>query len=238
RRRRVAPHLHERQDLRVVEQRGVQRGEGVGDPSPLLDRGAGRVAAVNRVPHHRPDHAQPLHTRPRVCLMNTAAAPYTPAVPVSSPGTIRHTSVAGLNARRRTSARSGSNSRSPASVTPPHTTTTSGLKILMMLATPAPRNLAVSFTTSRAYSSPSCAASYTSWAVIFERSPFTYLGRDVSVPGLIPSTARSATAGPGPPRATTRRRWRSWHRCRARRRAPAPARADRAAESWSSRGWA
>src|SRR5207302_7906 len=129
---------------------------------------------VERGPTHRPDHAEPLHACPHVCLMNTAAAPYTPAVPVSSPGTIRHTSTAGLNARRRTSARSGSNKRSPARVTPPQTTTTWGLKMLMMLATPAPRNLAVSFTTSRAYSSPACADSYTTWAVIFERSPFTY----------------------------------------------------------------
>jgi len=39
--------------------------------------------------------------------------------------------------------------------------------------TPAPRNLAVSFTTSRASSSPSCAASYTVCAVIFEVSPPT-----------------------------------------------------------------
>src|SRR5881394_2634270 len=194
--RQVAADLDEWYDLPVVAQRGAERRERVRDAPPLFDRRLRRVATVNRVPHHRADHAQPLHTFPRVCLTNTAAAPYTPAVPVSSPGTIRHTSTAGLNARRCTSARSGMNRRSPARVTPPQMTTTSGLKMLMMLATPAPRNLAVSFTTSRAYSSPSCAASYTSWAVIFERSPFTYLGRDVSASGLIPSTARAAIAGP------------------------------------------
>ena len=82
--------------------------------------------------------------------MNTAAAPYTPAVPVKAPGTMRHASHAGLNARRFTSFRSGANSLSPASVTPPQITTTWGLKMLTMLATPAPRRVAVSCTMSRA----------------------------------------------------------------------------------------
>ena len=91
--------------------------------------------------------------------MNTAAAPYTPAVPVSSPGTMRHAADAGLNARRLTSLRNGTNSWSPARVTPPQITTTCGLKMLMMLATPAPSTFAVSWTTSRAYASPSCDAS-------------------------------------------------------------------------------
>src|SRR5690242_1924022 len=195
-RREVAADLHEWDDLPVVAQRGVERGERVRDAAPLLDGGLGGIPAVDGVPHHRADDAQALQIRPQVCLMNTAAAPYTPAVPVSSPGTMRHTSTAALNARRSTSARNGSNRRSPARVTPPQITTTSGLKMLMMLATPAPRNLAVSLTTSRAYSSPSCAASYTTWAVIFERSPRTYSGRDVWVPGRIPSIARAAMAGP------------------------------------------
>ena len=41
--------------------------------------------------------------------MNTFAAPYTPAVPASSPGTMRQAATAGLNARRATSRRSGTN---------------------------------------------------------------------------------------------------------------------------------
>jgi len=39
---------------------------------------------------------------------------------------MRHASTAGLKARRFTSPRSGANSFSPASVTPPQITTTSG----------------------------------------------------------------------------------------------------------------
>src|SRR5438034_7407006 len=41
---------------------------------------------------------------------------------------MRHASTAGLKARRFTSLRSGANSFSPASVTPPQITTTSGLR--------------------------------------------------------------------------------------------------------------
>src|SRR5256885_6416138 len=160
-------------DLPVVAQRGIQRGQGVGDPTPFLDGGLRGVAPVDGVPHHGADAPESLHAAPSLCWTNTAAAPYTPAVPVSSPGTMRQASTAGLKARRFTSLRSGANSFSPASVTPPQITTTSGLKILTMLATPAPRNFAVSCTTSSAYSSPSCAASYTICAVILERSPFT-----------------------------------------------------------------
>src|SRR6266498_2649517 len=76
--------------------------------------------------------------------MNTAAAPNTPAVPGSVPGTMRHASHAGLKARRLTSLRNGWNSLSPAWVTPPQITTTSGLKILRKLATAAPSSEAVS----------------------------------------------------------------------------------------------
>src|SRR5205823_6461817 len=119
--REVAPDLDERHDLPVVAQRRVERRERVRDAPPLLDRRLGGVAPVDRIPHHRADHAEPFHKRPQVCLTTTAAAPYSP---------------------------------------------------------------------------PSCAASYTTWAVIFERSPFTYPGSDVSAPGLIPSTARAAIAGP------------------------------------------
>src|SRR5207253_8483310 len=61
------------------------------------------------VPHQRAHDAEPLHTAPQVRCMKTAAAPYTPAVPVSSPGTMRQASTAGLKARRFTSLRSGRN---------------------------------------------------------------------------------------------------------------------------------
>src|SRR5439155_1540630 len=118
-----------------------------------------RVHVRDEGPELRPGPGR--HAAPQVRCMKTAAAPYTPAVPVSSPGTMRQASTAGLKARRFTSLRSGRNSLSPASVTPPQMTTTSGLKMLTTFATPAPRNFAVSCTTSSAYSSPSCAASYT-----------------------------------------------------------------------------
>ncbi len=103
---------------------------------------------------------------------------------------------AGLNARRLTSLRSGWNSLSPAWVTPPQITTTSGLKMLMKLATAAPSSDAVSRTTSSAHASPSLAASYTICAVSFDRSPFTYCASDVSTLDSTPSIARSAIAGP------------------------------------------
>src|SRR5256886_17562669 len=112
--------------------------------SPLLRGRLGGIAAVDRVPHHRPHDAQSLHSRPHVRLTNTAAAPYTPAVPVKAPGRMRHTSTAGLNARRFTSLRSGTNRRSPAGGTPPPITTTPGVKTLTRFATPAPRQRAPS----------------------------------------------------------------------------------------------
>src|SRR5256885_5265469 len=101
-------------DLPVVAQRGIQRGQGVGDPAPFLDGGLRGVAAVDGVPHHGADDPESVHAAPDLCWTNTAAAPYTPAVPVSSPGTMRHASTAGLKARRFTSPRSGANSFSPA----------------------------------------------------------------------------------------------------------------------------
>src|SRR4029077_18155712 len=158
----------------------------VRDAAPLLHGGLGGVAAVNGVPDHRPDYTESLQRSPQCFWMNTAAAPYTPAVPGSVPGTILHASHAGLNARRLTSLRSGLNSLSPAWVTPPQITTTSGLKMLRKLATAAPSSEAVSCTTSSAHSSPSLAASYTICAVILERSPFTYSDSDVSTPDSIP----------------------------------------------------
>src|SRR5207249_11407695 len=167
------PRVDEGTDMAGIAQVRGEGREGLPDAAPLHHRRLGGVAPVDRVPHHGPDDAKPLHTSPHLCLMNAAAAPYTPAVPVSAPGTMRHASTAGLKARRFTSPRSGANSFSPASVTPPQITTTSGLQILTILATPVPRNFAVSCTTSRAYSSPSCAASYTICAVILDSSPFT-----------------------------------------------------------------
>src|SRR5207244_5934156 len=97
------------------------------------------AAAENR---RRPQAAgrELLHySRPNSCILNVATAPTTPAVPGSSAGTIRAASTAGLKARRRTSVRSGPNSASPAAVTPPAMTTTSGLMKLRSVATPAPR---------------------------------------------------------------------------------------------------
>src|SRR4051812_45387291 len=192
----VTSHFNERDDLPVVRKRRVEGGQRVGDAAPLLNRRLRRIAAVDRIPDHRSDYANTLQRSPQCFCKNTAAAPKTPAVPGSVPGTIRHASHAGLNARRLTSLRSGWNRRSPACVTPPQMTTTSGLKILRKLATAAPSNAAVSRTTSSAQGSPSFAASYTICAVSLDRSPFTYCASDVSTPDSMPSTARSAIAGP------------------------------------------
>src|SRR5690606_34414470 len=134
----------ERHELPLLGERRVARAERVGDATPLLDRPLARVAAMDDVPHHRADDAEPaLHARPCRCA-KVATAPTTPAVPWSSPGTMRQASTAGLNARRRTSARSGSNNPSPACTTPPASTTTSGLKMFSTFAMPAPRKRAVS----------------------------------------------------------------------------------------------
>src|SRR5882672_11181631 len=147
-RRQVTADFDQRNDFPILGERGIERGERVRNAAPFLDGGLGGIAAMNRVPDHRPDDAQSLQRRPQCFWMKTAAAPYTPAVPGSVPGTILHASHAGLNARRLTSLRSGWNSLSPACVTPPQITTTSGLKILMKLATAAPSSEAVSCTTS------------------------------------------------------------------------------------------
>ena len=149
----ILSHLDQRDDLPVRRDARVETGERVGDPAPLLDRRRGGIAAVDLVPDQGAEDADLRHAR------NVFAAPYTPAVPTSSPGTMRQAATAGLKARRAASRRSGTKRWSPASVTPPQITTTSGLKMLSRLATPTPRNLAVSFTTSSASSSPSCAAS-------------------------------------------------------------------------------
>src|SRR5439155_670640 len=106
-------------------------------------------------------------------------------------------STAGLKARRFTSLRSGRNSLSPASVTPPQMTTTSGLKMLTTFATPAPRNFAVSCTTSSAYPSPSCAASYTICAVILARSPVAQRKVDPAEVGGEQHDARRRVERPG-----------------------------------------
>src|SRR5690606_21931323 len=140
-RREVAPDLHQRHQLPVVRERGIAGAQGVGDAPPLLDRRVAHVAAVDDVPDERADHPEALPARARPggvhrahpcpCgCARVATAPTAAAVPRRAPGTIRHASTAGRNARRRTSARIGSNSASPACVTPPASTTTSGLKML------------------------------------------------------------------------------------------------------------
>src|SRR5207245_11154748 len=84
----IATHFHERDDLPVVAEGGVQRGEGVGDPAPFLAGRLGGVAALDRVPHHRAQEPALLSSAHHARWTNTAAAPYTPAVPVRSPGTM------------------------------------------------------------------------------------------------------------------------------------------------------
>src|SRR5439155_22718753 len=127
-RREIPAYLDKRDDLPVIRQGRIERGQRIGDAAPLLDRRLRGIAAVNRVPHHGPDDAESLQRSPQCFWMKTAAAPNTPAVPGSVPGTILQASHAGLNARRLTSLRSGLKSLSPACVTPPQMTTTSGLK--------------------------------------------------------------------------------------------------------------
>src|SRR5207302_7565154 len=183
-------------NLPVFRESRVERGKRVSDPAPFLHGGLCGIPSVDRVPDQRPNNAESLQRSPQCFWMNTPAAPYTPAVPGSVPGTILQASHAGLNARRFTSLRKGLKSLSPACVTPPQITTTSGLKMFRKLATAAPSSDAVSRTTSSAHSSASLAASYTICAVILKRSSFTYCASDVSAPDWMPSIARSAIAGP------------------------------------------
>src|SRR5687767_12887729 len=222
----IESDLHDGYDLPVIRKRGVERTQGVRDPAPLLDRYLSRIAAVDRVPDEGTDDTETLtrnkergarkaflgtttpamcfltphasfgHTSPSFCDLNVAIAPTTPAVPGRIPGTMRQASTAGRNARRFTSARSGSNSLSPALVTPPAMTTTSGLKTLSRFATPVPRNFAVSRTTSRASPSPRFAASYTVAAVIASTSSWTILRSMDTSSRSSASRARSAIAGP------------------------------------------
>src|SRR5579862_5460192 len=123
-RREIEPHLHDGHDLPVVRERGIQASERIGDAAPLFHGNAARVATVDDVPDERPDYPDPAlgshaecQTPPRYCCLKLATAPTTPALPGNSPATIRTVLTAGLNARRFTSARSGTNSASPAAVT-------------------------------------------------------------------------------------------------------------------------
>jgi hypothetical protein len=56
----VISHPHERYDLPIVRQRGVERGECVGDAAPLFDRPVSRVSSVDDVPDERSYYAKSL----------------------------------------------------------------------------------------------------------------------------------------------------------------------------------
>ena len=71
----VAADLHQGHDAPVVGQGRVEGRQRIGDPAPLFGRGLGGVAAVDRIPDHRAQDPDALHTRPHVRWMNTAAAP-------------------------------------------------------------------------------------------------------------------------------------------------------------------
>src|SRR6185437_3348292 len=196
----VASDLDERYDFPAFGERRIESGERVRDTTPLLHWRLRRISAVYLVPDERADDAKPAprahQSEPSTRSLNVATAPTTPADIGSEPSTILHASTAVLNARRFTSACNGSINASPACVTPPASTTVSGLKMLMRLDNPVHRKRAVSRTTSLATVSPRRAASYTMCAVSRDRSPST----SASMVGLgslsSASRARSAMAGP------------------------------------------
>src|SRR5687768_7222968 len=194
----VRPDLEEGNDLPIRGEGSVQRTERVRDAAPLLNRRVTRIPPVDLVPHEAPDHPDPPghYTFPKVCALKVATAPTTPAEIGNIPGTISHASTAVLNARRRTSLRSGSNSASPACVTPPATTTMSGLMMLISVEIAVPRIRAVSRTTSSATGSFCLAASYTVCAVMLAGSPPASTSSADSSPSSSASRARSAMAGP------------------------------------------
>src|SRR5687767_6138923 len=195
----IESHFDERNHLPVVGKRGVECPERVGDSSPFLYRRVVRVAAVDDVPDERADDANALHSRyrsPSICALNVATAPTTPAESGREPGTILHASTADLNALLLTSARIGSNSWSPACVTPPAMTTVSGLNTFIRLEIPTPMKCAVSRTTSIATGSPRFDASNTVCAVIRLTSPLTISLRIESPSTFSSSVARWAMAGP------------------------------------------
>src|SRR5437773_1384396 len=74
-RREIPAYLDKRDDLPVIRQGRIERGQRIGDATPLLDRRLRGIAAVNRVPHHGPDDAESLQRKPQCFWMNTAAAP-------------------------------------------------------------------------------------------------------------------------------------------------------------------
>ena len=67
--------------------------------------------------------------------------------------------MAGRSARRATTSRAGSSSISPAALTPPPITTTCGLKMFTMFATPTPSARPITLMASQATGSPSWASS-------------------------------------------------------------------------------
>jgi len=115
---------------------------------------------MNRVPHHRPDHTQSASAQSPMFLDGNGGGAVHPGGPGQSSRHDLARFPRRLDARRLTSLRSGLNSLSPACVTPPQITTTSGLKILRKLATAAPSSEAVLVPRPRApIRSPSFAAS-------------------------------------------------------------------------------
>ena len=97
--------------------------------------------------------------------MPSARRPIIPAWSPNSAATTRTASRAGSSARARISARAGSSSISPAAITPPPITITSGLSTLTMFDSPTPSARPTVAIASRATGSPSCASSVTNGPV-------------------------------------------------------------------------
>jgi hypothetical protein len=54
----VGADFHDRDDLPLRRQGGIEGAERVRDPAPFLDRAIPRVASIYDVPHERPEDAE------------------------------------------------------------------------------------------------------------------------------------------------------------------------------------
>src|SRR5436190_4183586 len=151
------------------------------DPEPLVEQpGAAGVLACDQVGLYerlarpgrevlevadrgRADGEAARH-QPRASERSSAASAAAPIIPASGPNSASRTATCWLiggRARARSSPRAGSSSRSPATLTPPPITITSGSKMLAKVAMATPRWRPIVARAPIAASSPACADAVT-----------------------------------------------------------------------------